>query len=394
MSKPSLDGIGSWLEGRLTKFIAGEGEIAEESSGNVTTSKTGFVGPFSHYSAISNSPSAAPSPPPTLANTYNGLPTGLPNGTHPRSASAMAVRANSRTPVDRASSAMDIRHRASPGPHAAPSGLPASSYNQSAPYGSPYGAHPQGERQSTEGSHAESASTTIAENRQHGGWWGDASESTLVTPMAPSFMAVDTGSNDNSGFISLMDNAPFSPAPFSPAPPMSEPSHSTRYGDDADDDLGFSNNANRKKQGNMTAIDNASSSAATSESRSAADASSKISGKFLLIIWRHFFHEQLDKTSAATPSGSWLGRWWKRGESSPAPIKANLGEENTFYYDKELKKWINKNVSRYCIFIHKFTHRTKRRERNRPSQLHHLHLLQDHSLRHLAYRCHFLRRHW
>ena len=47
-----------------------------------------------------------------------------------------------------------------------------------------------------------------------------------------------------------------------------------------------------------------------------------------------------------TASSGWLSRLWKRADStSPAPVKANLGEESSFYYDKELKRWVNKNVS-------------------------------------------------
>jgi len=46
-----------------------------------------------------------------------------------------------------------------------------------------------------------------------------------------------------------------------------------------------------------------------------------------------------DKPAA---SGSWFGRWWKK--DGTAPIKANLGEETAFYYDKELKRWVNKKV--------------------------------------------------
>jgi hypothetical protein len=41
---------------------------------------------------------------------------------------------------------------------------------------------------------------------------------------------------------------------------------------------------------------------------------------------------------------SWFSRWWKRSDSR-TPIKANLGEEKSFYYDKELKRWVNKTVS-------------------------------------------------
>ena len=43
-------------------------------------------------------------------------------------------------------------------------------------------------------------------------------------------------------------------------------------------------------------------------------------------------------------SGSWFGRFglWGKRETTSGPIKASLGEEKTFYYDKELKRWVNK----------------------------------------------------
>ena len=44
----------------------------------------------------------------------------------------------------------------------------------------------------------------------------------------------------------------------------------------------------------------------------------------------------------------WFGSWFKRGASEgppgQGPIKAKLGEENSFYYDPNLKKWINKKA--------------------------------------------------
>lgn len=48
-----------------------------------------------------------------------------------------------------------------------------------------------------------------------------------------------------------------------------------------------------------------------------------------------------------TSSGGWLSRIWGGGAAKsdkPAPIKANLGEQTSFYYDKELKRWVNKGV--------------------------------------------------
>ena len=42
-------------------------------------------------------------------------------------------------------------------------------------------------------------------------------------------------------------------------------------------------------------------------------------------------------------SSSWFSRWWSK-EGSSGPVKATLGEESSFVYDKELKRWVNKKV--------------------------------------------------
>ncbi|ORY64607.1 hypothetical protein BCR35DRAFT_270464 [Leucosporidium creatinivorum] len=45
-------------------------------------------------------------------------------------------------------------------------------------------------------------------------------------------------------------------------------------------------------------------------------------------------------------SKSWLGGWFKREASpvnnGPGPVKAKLGEETSFVYDADLKKWVMK----------------------------------------------------
>lgn len=49
-------------------------------------------------------------------------------------------------------------------------------------------------------------------------------------------------------------------------------------------------------------------------------------------------------------SRSWLGGWFKREASpqpGPGPIKAKLGEDTSFVYDPQLKRWVNKKV---CFF--------------------------------------------
>ena len=61
--------------------------------------------------------------------------------------------------------------------------------------------------------------------------------------------------------------------------------------------------------------------------------------------------EEEEKTKNKTPatasrSGRWFSSWFSRIDSSPSsgPIKAKLGEENSFHYDPELKRWVNKKV--------------------------------------------------
>lgn len=54
-----------------------------------------------------------------------------------------------------------------------------------------------------------------------------------------------------------------------------------------------------------------------------------------------------DKEAAAQKKG-WFGGWFKKdpnqAQQGPGPIKAKLGEENSFVYDPELKKWVNKKA--------------------------------------------------
>jgi hypothetical protein len=55
-----------------------------------------------------------------------------------------------------------------------------------------------------------------------------------------------------------------------------------------------------------------------------------------------------DKEAASNKKG-WFGGWFKKDPNAqqpqgPGPIKAKLGEENSFVYDPELKKWINKKA--------------------------------------------------
>ncbi|OJD26533.1 hypothetical protein ACJ73_02088 [Blastomyces percursus] len=51
-----------------------------------------------------------------------------------------------------------------------------------------------------------------------------------------------------------------------------------------------------------------------------------------------------DAKKPVSEKKGWFWWWGKKdpSTSSPGPIRAKLGEENSFYYDKELKRWVNK----------------------------------------------------
>ncbi|PWY80927.1 hypothetical protein BO94DRAFT_548214 [Aspergillus sclerotioniger CBS 115572] len=59
---------------------------------------------------------------------------------------------------------------------------------------------------------------------------------------------------------------------------------------------------------------------------------------------------EADAQKPAPAKKGWFGGWFggaagsgkKEGEISNKPIRAKLGEENSFYYDTDLKKWVNK----------------------------------------------------
>ena len=86
-SKPGVNKLGSWIEGRLTKFIAGE----EDSDGPfkaappvkgskpASGSDAAPVGPFSHFSTISPGPSNPVTRPPSTTGGRNGSQLGVEN---------------------------------------------------------------------------------------------------------------------------------------------------------------------------------------------------------------------------------------------------------------------------------------------------------------------------
>ncbi|KAF9227903.1 hypothetical protein BS17DRAFT_764261 [Gyrodon lividus] len=347
VNKPSLDSIGSWLEGRLAKFIAGEGDESVDLS-----KAAQFAGPFSTYSSISSATtSACPSPPPTMVNSHSMSVTQPPR----RSGSAMALPSTqTHVPIDRASSAMEYyrpTRKASPAPlRTAPLhsiGYPYSPYAAqmsghtiASAYVPAYGSEPSSRKTSLEmtaeeGSEAQSAvqdelhyqqQDGVGGNQQPqesgSGWNSLGSADSAPTPTAATFHHVRELGD---GFISLMDDPTLSVVSN---PSISSSSHErVESGSEyEEDDLGLGNSVHKRKQEGGAKVngDHKPAAAPTRETAKPED-------------------KQGTGPPPAASTSSWLSRLWKRSDT-PGPIKASLGEETSFYYDKELKRWVNKKA--------------------------------------------------
>ncbi|KNE63094.1 hypothetical protein AMAG_08262 [Allomyces macrogynus ATCC 38327] len=98
------------------------------------------------------------------------------------------------------------------------------------------------------------------------------------------------------------------------------------------DDLGFGNSALKKKKpaapeggAGSEESEPADDSAASSSTSTTQEGESENGGGVLSLV-RSLFGRR------------------RPGSNSGGPVKANLGEENSFYYDKELKRWVNKKA--------------------------------------------------
>ena len=231
LSKPSLDTIGGWLEGRFTKLVTGESDSSTPTADNTQTSEQTFVGPFAHYSTISSTtPSARSSPqPPTSSFTFPPPQ---------RTSSAMATATPHSHQIERSSSAMGYMQQKV----AVQTSLKSSSsvaLSQSSPGGFSSSGYSH-----TEGLYApKSDAVALDELETTGGssWWESSNDNSqsVVTPTVTTFMQVEKSSipANGDGFISLMDNQPFSIGLNHVPPPPSSVSQEI----DDEDDLGLGN---------------------------------------------------------------------------------------------------------------------------------------------------------
>ncbi|KAJ7097910.1 Sec23-binding domain of Sec16-domain-containing protein [Mycena belliarum] len=316
-STPSLDTIGRFLEGRFTKLVTGDVDPATPVE-ELPKPADPTAGPFSQYSTISSATSStSPSPQPSLYN-LNLQPA--------RSGSAMGQSTlKSQAPIDRASSAMDhVRRRPSPpAPRIASANASTTTFAQAPSFGQAYNNYSPNPYSPSLKTPRPNMETTRDDENGHGensqevSWWGSSSygnDSANQTPMAATFHQIDSAvSSSADGFISLMDDTSYSVAP-------THAKGDTKRADEGDeDDLGFGNSKRPMAKETEGHAAGAAPAAAPPQRPDI-------------------------KPAPAASGGSWLGRWWKRPEATPGPVKASLGEETSFYYDKDLKRWVNKKA--------------------------------------------------
>ncbi|KAJ4487935.1 Sec23-binding domain of Sec16-domain-containing protein [Lentinula aciculospora] len=320
LAKPSLDGFGGWLEGRFAKLVTGDMESPTATEHQrEKPDERGFVGPFSHYSTISSTTtSTTPSPQSSVVNLNAYAPP------PPRTGSALSTRslAPSNGSTERASSVIDHSRQRIPPPAPRVTSANASTSTFSQAQSRSFG-------QATTPKYPTSPNdlltprpaleTTEEDEGQEVTWWGSSNG---VTPTAATFVPLSGGALTPSadGFMSLMDNHDHSIQSTS----HTHTHHHTAEEED-EEDLGFGNSKPKPKPSS----DDAGKPEAKKEEVPARP------GK----VVPHIKPAQ----AAASGSGSWLSRLWKR-ESTPGPVKASLGDESSFYYDKDLQKWVNKKA--------------------------------------------------
>jgi len=263
MARPSLDSIGNWLEGRLTKFIAGDEATPVANEGVAVKEQKSFAGPFTHYSTItSTAPSTSSSPQPTVINPYS-LP-GTQSNVPKRSGSAQATRAtrNPQIHIDRASSAMEYRpfpRQTSPVPRIASANAATVTFGQAA-YNSHVNAygHMNGRNAMPDISDVSESTSSDADQSETdrfaaspglsgaGAWWGStySEESSATTPTASTFHQLEE-SESTSGFISLMDDPTLSATAPAPPPTASTTASSLVIREEDEEDLGLGNSSRR-----------------------------------------------------------------------------------------------------------------------------------------------------
>ncbi|KAF1961536.1 hypothetical protein CC80DRAFT_390730, partial [Byssothecium circinans] len=163
-----------------------------------------------------------------------------------------------------------------------------------------------------------------------------ASQSSYGNPYQPTPAAEQSAHAFGGGYQPLSASFDDTPPPSSYEPPTFEP-----YQEDADEDdkpkpkpKSFMDDDDDDDLATRAAALKGNSNKSKSDADRAADEA-----------FRKAAEADAKRDKETKKSGSWFGGWFKKDpNAAPGPIKAKLGEESSFYYDPELKKWVNKKA--------------------------------------------------
>ncbi|KIY61739.1 hypothetical protein CYLTODRAFT_405295 [Cylindrobasidium torrendii FP15055 ss-10] len=303
VGKTSLDSIGGWL---VNKLVAGDGDSPGLPPDDIAKPESqSFGNTFSQYSTISSAtPSANPSP---------------------QSSSTNLTTAYNFPPPTRSTSAMDNRRKTQQLPRVASASAATTSFAQAHAFNAYQPMSTMAEDQ-TVGPDDEGQEVT---------WYGN-DIGYNKTPTATNYLNPNGAAPSHEGLFSPMGNIPFSPMPPTQSSYGNGNGRGARIDEDDDmEDLGFGN-SKPKKGGDDKVVPydpgNATPPASDPEEDKKRSQPQRPDPK-----------PQQD--AGSTGGKSWLSRWWSKDPNAgPGPVKAKLGQESSFYYDKELKKWVNKTA--------------------------------------------------
>lgn len=340
ISKPSMDKVSSSLLSKFNSFIAGDDEDAASNHSGAA------AGPFAR---IAGTPTISPSQSSAdLYGAYSGMsaPVPIPSNSRYAPRSSMEQGYPARTSLDQGRTSYEPQGRPSiesvgSNPYMPPSSL-----------GSPYTPSqfsPNMQRQEKSQTYAPLKSPNAAN-------YGMPYQPTPPTEHTPNFGGyMPTPPAQDSRQPSNSYEPPAAAGGYEPPTSSYEPPAAGGYEPptaewkpyepepDADSDSENTKKLAPKKKGIMDLSDDEDSAAA--ERARKAEADRKADEAF-----RKAAEEDAKRDNKNQPDlqkkSSWFGSWFKKDPNAPqsGPIKAKLGEENSFVYDPELKKWVNKKA--------------------------------------------------
>lgn len=194
------------------------------------------------------------------------------------------------------------------------------------------------------------------EDTAGGGWWSGGAND----------MAADPGANIDSNQYNTPVNSYEPQHSYEPSPNMN-----SNYDDD--DDLGLGNSSTRKGKKDdaqaQNSVPSKPSTPAPAAEKSEKETDEKKEGDEKQGNYSEFHVCRCEVKEPranvlsfffllAEPKGGWglFSIFSRSNTSTPSEkkssVRANLGEENSFYYDKDLKRWVNKKVRSVSLAYH------------------------------------------